>query len=103
MARAREPAASLPSAVGVEADLTAPAAVVAATRKTFGEVDVLVLNGGGPRSGTATDLGREDVDAVVLSGRIDTDRVTRIDGATARRTGTTAEQVRCDGGFARAY
>lgn len=167
--RARERAATLPSAIGVQADLTevnAPTEVVAATQKAFGEVDVLVLNGGGPRPGTATDLSPDDVDGavnllvrphiglvqevlpgmtergwgrivavgssgvqqplpnltasnlgraalagylktlagevadrgvtvnMVLPGRIDTDRVTQIDQASARRTGTTVEQAR---------
>lgn len=53
---ARAEAARLPSAVGVEADLTRPEAaqaLVAATRDAFGEVDILVLNAGGPPPGPA--------------------------------------------------
>lgn len=66
--QARERAASLPSAVGVRADLTdpgAPVAIVAAARAELGEVDVLVLNGGGPKPGTASDLGVEQVDTAI--------------------------------------
>lgn len=63
-----ELAASLPSAAGVVADLTepgAPARIVAEAEAAFGPVDVLVLNGGGPKPGAATDLGEADVDAAV--------------------------------------
>lgn len=55
----RAEAARLPSAVGVEIDLTvadAPAALVAAAREAFGEVDVAVLNGGGPAPRGAADI-----------------------------------------------
>lgn len=55
----REEAARLPSAVGVEIDLThddAPTALVAAARDAFGEVDVAVLNSGGPPPGGAADI-----------------------------------------------
>jgi 3-oxoacyl-[acyl-carrier protein] reductase len=57
--RARELASRLPSAVGVEADVTdpiSPQRILEATRDTFGEPDIVVLNGGGPRPGPATDL-----------------------------------------------
>jgi 3-oxoacyl-[acyl-carrier protein] reductase len=49
-------AAALPSAIGVEVDLTDPdaaALLVAEAEQRFGPVDVLVLNGGGPPPGTA--------------------------------------------------
>jgi 3-oxoacyl-[acyl-carrier protein] reductase len=52
-------AAKLPSAVGVEADLAdpdVPARLVAEAEQRFGPVDVLVLNGGGPPPGLATDF-----------------------------------------------
>ncbi|WP_433557546.1 SDR family oxidoreductase [Pseudonocardia xinjiangensis] len=52
----RAEAAKLPSAVGVEVDLTDPdaaALLVAEAEQRFGPVDVLVLNGGGPPPGTA--------------------------------------------------
>jgi 3-oxoacyl-[acyl-carrier protein] reductase len=52
-------AAELPSAIGVELDLTRPATVtdaVARARDAFGTVDVLVLNAGGPPPGPATEL-----------------------------------------------
>lgn len=57
--RARAIAAELPSAVGVGVDLTAPdgpAALVAATREAFGDIDVLVLNSGGPPPSSATGI-----------------------------------------------
>jgi 3-oxoacyl-[acyl-carrier protein] reductase len=63
--RAREIAGQLPWAIGVEADLTAadgPAALVAAAEAEFGQVDVVVLNGPGPRPGRAADLTDADLD-----------------------------------------
>ncbi len=66
--RAREIAGELPGAVGVEADLTAPdgpAALVAATVEHFGQPDVLVLNGPGPRHGPAHELDVADADGAL--------------------------------------
>ena len=66
--RAREIAAELPKAVGVEVDLTSPdgpAEIVAAARNTFGEVDVLVLNGPGPKPGPAATVDDEGLDSAV--------------------------------------
>ena len=66
--RAKEIAAELPSAVGVEVDLTAPdgpAALVAAAREAFGEVDVLVLNGPGPKPGPAAGADDAGIDSAV--------------------------------------
>jgi 3-oxoacyl-[acyl-carrier protein] reductase len=60
----REEAARLPSAVGVELDLTAddaPARLVAAAREAFGDIDVAVLNSGGPPPGAAADVTDEQV------------------------------------------
>lgn len=60
--------ASLPSAVGVVADLTevdAPSRIAAAARAAFGLVDILVLNGGGPKPGTASGVAADDVDVAV--------------------------------------
>ncbi|TQM36284.1 SDR family oxidoreductase [Pseudonocardia cypriaca] len=66
----REEAAKLPSAVGVEVDLTDPGAtdaLVGAAHDRFGPVDVLVLNGGGPPPGVAVDFTPEQLaDAVAL-------------------------------------
>jgi 3-oxoacyl-[acyl-carrier protein] reductase len=62
----KERAATLPSAVGVTADLTdpdAPATIVQAAREAFGEVDILVLNGGGPSPSVAEDLRGDDVES----------------------------------------
>jgi 3-oxoacyl-[acyl-carrier protein] reductase len=67
-ARVQQRAASLPSAVGVVADLTdpdAPSRIAAAAREAFGSVDILVLNGGGPKPGAASGVGVEDVDSAV--------------------------------------
>jgi 3-oxoacyl-[acyl-carrier protein] reductase len=66
--RAREVAAELPKAVGVEVDLTTPdgpAELVAAARDAFGEVDVLVLNGPGPKPGPAASVDDEGLDSAV--------------------------------------
>lgn len=60
--------ASLPSAHGVVADLTedgAPARIVAEAREAVGEIDVLVLNGGGPKPGTADDFSAEHAQSAV--------------------------------------
>jgi 3-oxoacyl-[acyl-carrier protein] reductase len=56
-------ASSLPSATGVVADLQepdAPARVATAARKAYGRIDVLVLNGGGPKPGMAEELDVDD-------------------------------------------
>jgi 3-oxoacyl-[acyl-carrier protein] reductase len=66
--RAKEVAGSLPSAVGVEVDLTAPdgpSALLAAARAAFGDVDILVLNGPGPAPGPAANVTAEDLDGAV--------------------------------------
>jgi 3-oxoacyl-[acyl-carrier protein] reductase len=66
----REEASKLPSAVGVEIDLTDPGAadaLVGAAQDHFGPVDVLVLNGGGPPPGLAVDFTPEQLaDAIAL-------------------------------------
>jgi 3-oxoacyl-[acyl-carrier protein] reductase len=66
----RDAAEKLPSAVGVEIDLTDPGAtdaLVGAAQDRFGPVDVLVLNGGGPPPGLAVDFTPEQLaDAVAL-------------------------------------
>jgi 3-oxoacyl-[acyl-carrier protein] reductase len=62
--RAAQIAAELPRAVGVAVDLLAPDGpdqLYAAAVAAFGAVDVLVLNGPGPRPGTAAEVGGEDV------------------------------------------
>ena len=66
--RAQERAKSLGTAVAVPADLTdqdAPTRIVAAAEEAFGPVDILVLNGGGPKPGTAAALTPADVDSAV--------------------------------------
>jgi 3-oxoacyl-[acyl-carrier protein] reductase len=66
----RSEAEKLPSAVGVEIDLTDPGAtdaLVGAALDHFGPIDVLVLNGGGPPPGLAVDFTPEQLaDAVAL-------------------------------------
>jgi 3-oxoacyl-[acyl-carrier protein] reductase len=66
--RARQIAGELPSAVGVEADVTDPTGderLLAATRKAFGEVDILIVNGPGPKPGPAAHVSEPDVDAAI--------------------------------------
>ena len=69
--RARQIASELPSAVGVEVDLTDPAdpaddeRLLAAARAAFGEVEILILNGPGPTAGPAVQVAGPDVDAAV--------------------------------------
>ncbi|GAA1346687.1 SDR family oxidoreductase [Arthrobacter roseus] len=60
----REEAEKLPSAVGVEVDLYevgGPEQLIAAAIETYGQVDVLILNGGGPTPGGAADGTEEAV------------------------------------------
>lgn len=57
--QAEQVVARVPRAIAVVADLTepdAPAHIVSAAQEAFGPIDVLVLNGGGPNPGTATEL-----------------------------------------------
>jgi 3-oxoacyl-[acyl-carrier protein] reductase len=66
----RAEAASLPSALGVQIDMTsedAPATVVARTQKHFGSIDVLILNGGGPPPGAAEALSADQLKAAFES------------------------------------
>lgn len=54
----------LPSAIGIEMDMTAdgaPAALVSEAEKHFGPIDVLVLNSGGPPPGSAAGLSGEEL------------------------------------------
>ena len=56
---AKSIAAELPSAIGVAVDLIAdggPAALLAAATQAFGDIDILVLNGPGPKPMTASQL-----------------------------------------------
>ena len=57
-------AAELPSAIGVGVDMTAPdgsATLLDAASSAFGEIDILVLNGPGPRPATAAALDTESI------------------------------------------
>lgn len=63
-----EVASGLPDGHGVTADLTEPGAptrIVEQARHLAGEVDVVVLNGGGPAPGTPVDFGASDATAAV--------------------------------------
>ncbi|MEX0592954.1 MAG: SDR family oxidoreductase [Nitriliruptoraceae bacterium] len=56
-------ASELPGAIGVTLDVTDPSSVTAAldtTRDQLGDIDILVLNSGGPAPGGPLDLGIED-------------------------------------------
>ncbi|MFD5121133.1 SDR family oxidoreductase [Streptomyces sp. NPDC058385] len=67
---AEEIADQLPEAVAVQADLSAPGgpqALVEAAREAYGDPDILILNGPGPRPGTAADLDTGDLAAAVDS------------------------------------
>ena len=69
-ARAKAIASELPEAIGVEVDLTAPegpAIAVEAALAAYDKVDVLVLNGPGPRPGGASSVSDTD-----LVGAVDT-------------------------------
>ncbi|UCR89039.1 SDR family oxidoreductase [Mycetocola spongiae] len=60
----RRIAARLPGAVGLTADITGPGGaqkLLEDVARAAGDVDILVLNGPGPRAGTAASLGSEDV------------------------------------------
>ena len=62
---ARDEASKLPSAIGLGADITDPAApqrLVDATLEAFGRLDVLVGSTGGPTPGTAADVGADAYD-----------------------------------------
>lgn len=64
--KAQRLAESLPSAVAAPTDLTRPdahEALLARTREAFGEPDIVVLNGPGPKPGRAADLDADDVTA----------------------------------------
>ena len=68
--RAAAIAAELPRAVGVEVDLATddgPARLVEAAEQAFGPVDVAVLNGPGPKPGTAAGLSADDLDTALSS------------------------------------
>ncbi len=59
---------SLPTAVGCVADLTdpgSPEVIRAAAEEAFGQVDILVLNSGGPKPGAAAAMVADDVDTAV--------------------------------------
>ena len=65
---ARDEAAALPKAIGLEADITdpdAPQRIVDATLEAFGRIDVLVGSTGGPAPGTALDTSADAYDGAL--------------------------------------
>jgi 3-oxoacyl-[acyl-carrier protein] reductase len=67
---AREAAAALPSAIGVGIDLTeegAPRRLYDDAVQAFGQVDVLILNGGGPPRRTASEVDGAQLQAALRS------------------------------------
>ena len=67
---AKQIAAGLPDAIGVEADLTTPQGprqLADAALAAFGQVDILVLNGPGPRPGQAAEITDADLAAATDS------------------------------------
>lgn len=66
--RAAQIAGELPNAIGVEIDLLepdAPQRLVSAAVDAFGSVDVLVLNGPGPKPSMAVDVTEADLDEAI--------------------------------------
>ncbi|MDV7085542.1 SDR family oxidoreductase [Rhodococcus sp. IEGM 248] len=64
--RAQEIASSLDDAIAIEADLSAPEGTTTAVERTeaeLGPIDIVVLNGPGPRPGAAATLGADDLAA----------------------------------------
>lgn len=63
-------AAELPSAIGVGVDLLTddgPAQAVRAALDAFGKVDILVLNGPGPKAASALDVTTADIDSAIAT------------------------------------
>ena len=68
--QARDIAATLPSAIGVEVDLTAPDGpeqLAEQATSAFGDIDILALNGPGPAAARTVDVTPDDVTASVDS------------------------------------
>jgi 3-oxoacyl-[acyl-carrier protein] reductase len=87
---ANDHAAALPEAIGVRIDLTDPSSVdnaVAQARSAFGEIDVLVLNSGGPPPGSAVDLSSEDMASSVETLLLAQIRLASLVLPTMRREG----------------
>lgn len=65
---ARTEAAALPSAIGLEVDITAedaPRQLVESALEAFGAVDILILNSGGPPPASATEVTSELLETAV--------------------------------------
>ncbi|MFE7981411.1 SDR family oxidoreductase [Streptomyces cellulosae] len=87
---AEQIAAGLPDAVGVQVDLTVPdgpRALVEAAREAYGDPDILVLNGPGPRPGTAAGLDTGDLAAAVDSLLLAQQRLVALTLPSMRRRG----------------
>ena len=62
-ALAQEIASSLPKAIGIEVDLSIPGSaekLIKTTESTLGAIDILILNSGGPRPGSASSVTRSE-------------------------------------------
>ena len=87
---AEEIAGGLPDAVGVRVDLTVPdgpRALVEAAREAYGDPDILVLNGPGPRPGTAAGLDTGDLAGAVDSLLLAQQRLVALTLPSMRRRG----------------
>ncbi|WP_435223152.1 SDR family oxidoreductase [Streptomyces sp. Tue6028] len=87
---AKEIAAELPDAVGVQVDLTdpdGPRVLVEAAREAYGDPDIMVLNGPGPRPGTATGLDTGDLATAVDSLLLTQQRLVALTLPAMRRRG----------------
>ncbi|MGW4517452.1 SDR family oxidoreductase [Streptomyces sp. NPDC004393] len=87
---AQQIAAGLPDAVGVQVDLTAPSGpqtLIEAAREAYGDPDILVLNGPGPRPGPAADLDTDDLAAAVDATLLAQQRLVALTLPAMRRRG----------------
>ncbi|MET8808849.1 SDR family oxidoreductase [Streptomyces sp. NPDC004546] len=87
---AKKIAGGLPDAVGVQVDLTdpdGPQTLVEAVREAYGDPDILVLNGPGPRPGPAADLDTGDLAAAMDSLLMAQQRLVALTLPAMRRRG----------------
>ncbi|GHF11147.1 3-oxoacyl-ACP reductase [Streptomyces spiralis] len=83
-------AAGLQDAIGVQVDLTVPdgpQSLIQVAREAYGDPDILVLNGPGPRPGTAVGLDTSDLAAAVDSLLLAQQRLVALTLPAMRRRG----------------